>query len=127
MIFVTEMFYIPAISAVKISVLLLYRRLFPSKMFLYVLLGVGGFVLCYTVVQGLTTFLQCIPISGAWDPAVYVKARCVALDVAFIVNASLNVLTDVTTLCLPLPFIWRLQIKKERKLQLIGIFLLGGS
>ncbi|KAK3176963.1 hypothetical protein OEA41_008289 [Lepraria neglecta] len=32
----------------------------------------------------------------------------------------------MVTLCLPLPLLWRLQIDKERKYGLIGIFLLGG-
>ena len=37
----------------------------------------------------------------------------------------MNVVTDIITLSLPLPLIWRLQINKLQKLQLIGIFLLG--
>ena len=47
-------------------------------------------------------------------------------NIASVIMASLNVVTDILTLCLPLPFLWRLQIDMERKSQLIGVFLLGG-
>lgn len=39
---------------------------------------------------------------------------------------SLNVATDVTTLCLPMPLLWRLKVSLERRLQVMSIFLLGG-
>ena len=39
---------------------------------------------------------------------------------------SLNVATDVTTLCLPMPLLWRLNISVERRLQVMSMFLLGG-
>lgn len=76
------MFYTPAIAAVKISVLLLYRRIFPGEKFRKILWLVGSFILCYTVTQELATILQCIPISGAWDPTVHVKAKCIQLNLA---------------------------------------------
>ncbi len=120
------MLYTPGIAAVKFSVLLLYRRLFPGKTFHKILWSVGGFVFCYTVIQELTVILACIPVAGAWDPAIYVKAKCIRLNLEWVIMASLNVVTDVVTLFLPLPLLWRLQIDKERKFQLIGIFLLGG-
>jgi hypothetical protein len=44
----------------------------------------------------------------------------------FVVMGSLNVVTDIATLCLPMPLLWRLQISTERKLQLIGMFMVGG-
>lgn len=39
---------------------------------------------------------------------------------------SLNVATDVITLCLPMPLLWRLKISVERRLQVMSMFLLGG-
>lgn len=120
------MLYTPAIAAVKFSVLLLYRRLFPGRTFQKTLWVLGGFIFCYTVTQELTVVLECIPVAGAWNPAIHAKAKCIRLNLEWVIMASLNVVTDVLTLFLPLPLLWRLQIDKERKYQLIGIFLLGG-
>lgn len=119
------MLYTAGIAAVKFSVLLLYHRIFPNPRFRILLWSVGGFILCYTVVQELMAMFQCRPISGAWDPNVYLKAECIKLNLEWVIMASFNVLTDVITLCLPLPLVWRLHIDKGRKYQLISVFLLG--
>ena len=125
LIFITEAFYPPGITAVKFSVLLLYHRIFPSERFRKILWIVGGIILCYTIALEACIMFQCSPISGVWDPAVHARAKCIPLHVVTVSMASMNVLTDITTLCLPLPLIWRLQIDRARKFQLVAIFLLG--
>lgn len=64
-------------------------------------------------------------MDGAWDPAARANAKCIKLNLDWVIMASFNVVTDIVILCLPLPLLWRLQIDMERKLQLIGLFLLG--
>lgn len=54
-------------------------------------------------------------MQGAWDPKVYLRAKCINLNLEYVIMGSFNVLTDVVTLCVPLPSVWRLQINKERK------------
>ena len=66
---------------------------------------------------------QCRPIRGTWD--LNIKADCIDLSKPWIVIASLNVVTDFLTVCLPLPQLWKLQMRRETKLQLIGIFSIG--
>ena len=39
---------------------------------------------------------------------------------------GMNVLTDLIILFTPLPMIWGLQMQKAMKLQLMGIFSVGG-
>ncbi|MCJ1429126.1 hypothetical protein MMC29_007039 [Sticta canariensis] len=120
----TEYFYTSAIAAVKISILLLYRRLFPNHRFRIILWSFGVFILTYSTVQLLVTLFQCRPIRGAWDP--FIRANCIKLNLEFMIMGSLNVATDVTTLCLPMPLLWRLKISIERRLQVMSMILLGG-
>ena len=120
----TTSLYALAIATVKISVLLFYRRIFPSPCFHIVLRIVGGFIMCYSLVQVLLFIFQCRPVRGAWDP--FVKAECVRIDVVFIVMSAFNVLTGITILCLPIPLIWRLQVSTKIRMQLTSIFILGG-
>ena len=119
----TEVMYSPAIAAVKFSVLLLYRRLFPNRHFRIVLWCVGIVILCYTITQTLVIVFACQPVKAAWDP--FVKGTCVRVNVNAIIIGSLNVITDVVTVILPMPLLWRLKISLEQKLQLMGIFLTG--
>ena len=121
---VTTSLYTVAIAIVKISVLLFYRRIFPSPCFCIVLRIVGGFIMCYSLVQVLLFIFQCRPVRGAWDP--FVKAECVHVEEVFIVMSAFNFLTGITILCLPVPLIWRLQVSTKIRMQLTSIFILGG-
>ena len=116
--------YTSAIAAVKISILLLYRRLFPDRRFRIILWTFGAFILTYSTVQLLVTLFQCRPIPGAWDP--FIRAKCIKMKVIFLITGSLNVATDVTTLCLPMPLLWRLNVSIVHRLQVMSMFLLGG-
>lgn len=120
----TEVFYCPAIACVKFSVLLLYRRIFPNRGFRIIIWSLGAFIVCYSLVLFFGIIFQCKPIRGAWDPTV--EAKCIDLGLIILITSALNVFTDVSTLCLPLPLLWKLNLPKERKVQLTGIFLLGG-
>lgn len=121
---VTEVFYCPAIACVKFSVLLLYRRIFPNPRLRTIMWSLGAFIVCYSLILSFCVIFQCKPVRGAWDPMI--DAKCFDLDIVILVTSSLNVFTDVFTLCLPLPLLWRLNLPKERKVQLTAIFLLGG-
>lgn len=116
--------YIIAIAMAKSSVLLFYRRIFPNPRFHIILRIVGGFIICYSIVQLLVFIFQCRPVQGAWDP--FVKAECVQINDLFVVMSAFDVLTGVTTLCLPIPLIWQLQVSKRNRIQLMSIFILGG-
>ena len=68
--------------------------------------------------------LQCRPLSRVWDPTVH--AKCIEPGRLWIVMGSLNVLTDLLLLVLPLPSLWRLQMRRRTKVQVAGIFSIGG-
>lgn len=117
--------YNPATALAKISILLLYRRIFPNPRLLIVLWTVGAFVVCYCTAQFFVLLIQCRPIRAAWDPTVP-NPTCVRVNTTYIIIGAFNALTDIVTLCIPMPMLWRLQISRERKAQLIGMFMLGG-
>ncbi|KAL8810838.1 MAG: hypothetical protein Q9200_002262 [Gallowayella weberi] len=104
----TELFYCAAIASVKLSCLLLYRRLFPMKGFIRILWSVGGFIVLYTIVQICLIIFQCSPISRAWNPSI--KAECINIGTATTAVAALNVATDFTTLTVCVVSIYRTTI-----------------
>ena len=89
-----------------------------------VLWVVGAFVAAYSLTAAMVNLLQCLPINALWDPTV--TPTCVNLDVELIIVSSINVITDFSILCLPMPLVWRLNMTTARKLQVTGMFLLGG-
>ena len=102
-----EILYNPAIFSTKLSILLLYKRLFPIRRFVILLYLTGAFVAAYRLSAAMVNLLQCLPINGVWDPAV--KLHCVDLDTELVIVSSIKVVTDFFVLLfLPMPIVWQL-------------------
>ena len=125
-VLVTECLYTPASTTIKFSILLLYRRLFPSKTFRNVLWAIAGFLVLFALAQMLSVIIQCTPVAALWNRTAYPNAHCVDYNIALTVFAVVNALSDIIILSLPMPILWRLHTNKTRRKQLIGIFGLGG-
>ncbi len=119
----SEILYLPAIFSTKLSILLLYKRLFPVRPFVVVLYITGAFVAAYSLTAAMVNLLQCLPVNSVWNPAV--KPRCVNLGLELLIFSSINVVTDFVILVLPMPLVWRLHTTTARKAQVSGLFLLG--
>ena len=123
-ILAAEILYNPAIFTTKLSILLFYYRIFPGPRFKVILWLVGAFVLAYSIAAAAVNLFQCVPVESVWNPAI--KSRCVNLGADLIALSSINVVTDFLILCLPMPQLWQLHTSRARKIQISGMFLLGG-
>lgn len=120
-----EIFYTIAAATVKFSTLLLYRRIFDSNRKLMIACWVVAAVIAgYSIAQIVMSIFQCTPVHKAWDPAT--PGTCLNTYIAATTPAAINVVADFATVFLPMPLIWGMQITWKRKLQLLGIFMLGG-
>lgn len=128
MLYLLEAFYPTAINLTKISILLLYGRLFTTPQFRRYLYAMGIFVgLLWGTFQITNTF-QCAPIHYFWtqwglNPG---KGTCIDTIRYYRYQAMPNILSDIILLILPLSEIWKLQLPRNQKTALSGIFLLGG-
>ncbi|KAI4188584.1 MAG: hypothetical protein L6R41_002052 [Letrouitia leprolyta] len=116
--------YTAGTSCIKISTLILYHRIFPNQRFRVALWAVGGFIGAYSFVQALVILFQCHPVQGAWRPDI--KSDCIQLNRELQVMGSLNAVTDIITVCLPMFMLKGLQMKPAKKAQVAATFLLGG-
>ncbi|CAL5867485.1 uncharacterized protein PFLUO_LOCUS1704 [Penicillium psychrofluorescens] len=124
-LFIYVILYIANVPLIKLSIILFYRRIFgmTKLMWFCIFLTVGYFVSC------MIAFLVCCrPVSYYWtqyvDPS---GGKCVYnLYPFYIGNAAANVTTDVIILLVPIPMVWKLQMKSTQKLLISGIFMLGG-
>ena len=119
------MIYNFAITAIKGSLLYLYYRVFfVSRYFRYSLWAVGLFVAAYSITQVFAAIFQCMPIRSNWT--IGVQHYCINTPVGATIIAAFNVLTDFIILALPMPLLYKLQKPFHQKLQIMGMFLLGG-
>ncbi|KAF2820121.1 hypothetical protein CC86DRAFT_243293, partial [Ophiobolus disseminans] len=116
--------YNMAIPLIKSSILLLYHRIFPQQWFHRALLGLGIFIVGYSLAQIISTILQCTPIESLWGGSP--KEHCINYPLLIKICGTINILTDVAILALPIPSLWKLNLSMARKRLLIVMFLAGG-
>ena len=119
-----EVFYNITIATIKSSILCLYHRIFPLRWLQNLSIGIGSFIIAYSVAFIFIDVFQCVPLSTLWDAKT--QGTCVDLDAAIISSGVLNVLTDFIILCLPLKPLLRLQVSPVKKRQLVVTFTIGG-
>jgi hypothetical protein len=120
-----EIFYTTAAALIKFSTLLLYRRIFDSNRRLMIACWVvASVVASYSIAQIVMSIFECTPVHKTWDPAT--PGTCLNTLVAATSPAVINVVADIATVFLPMPLIWNMQLQWKRKVQLLGIFMLGG-
>ncbi|KAK6842749.1 hypothetical protein PG990_005316 [Apiospora arundinis] len=109
--------YIWTPSLTKLSMLALYRRINPSKMF-----HVCLYATAFTIVGYSVAFT--IVFAGPCNPLAVGSGQC--LNEAAIVQAAVNIISDVIIIALPIPMIHSLVMPMKQKL-LVGLILGLGS
>lgn len=112
------------LTAVKISILLLYCKIFTLTWFIWSARFVGLLCIGYTIGTILAAFLVCQPLSFYWDPTVP-GGHCGNEFLSYILTGSINIATDVMVLLLPISSLVRLKMSLSRKLTLIVTFAGG--
>jgi len=124
--YIIEVLYPVIILPIKLSILLQYIRIFVpnhrSKTYYLVVSFIACNVAFFTA-SFLISVFQCTPIQRAWDP--FLDGHCVNWDLAIVLTAVFNLVSDLCILLMPIAWIWRLQMSTGRKVGISAIFLLG--
>lgn len=105
--------YSLTITIVKISVLLLYRRIFDTRSFRRRTLIVGTACVTWFVVKVFSDIFQCHPFSAAFSPALLFTAHCINLQAYYWGITIANLCLDIVILCLPVHMVWKLKNKQK--------------
>lgn len=110
---------------IKLSLLLLYNRIFPVHRVRYATYAVGFFVVTWLLWAGVSTIAQCIPVEYFWNTTV--SGHCIDNDAFYIAAGAVNVFTDFAIIAIPIPIVWKLQkLSVDQKIGFVAIFTLGG-
>jgi hypothetical protein len=108
---------------IKASILLFYLRL-PSVRSLKLVTYMVLFVACgYCLFGAFTWLVMCRPVHKYWDFAV--KGTCGNFKIAFFVGGTMNVVTDVIMLLLPLWVLRPLRLPRKQKIGVTLILMTG--
>lgn len=119
-----ECVYLVSVALLKLSLLALYFRIFPTREFKLATYILSGLIILWCIALNCVAIFQCNPVKKSWLPTS--PGTCIDLKAAFIGNAIPNIITDVVILLLPVRQIWKLQMRPAQRISLIAMFLLGG-
>jgi hypothetical protein len=111
----------------RASAIFFMSRVFPrcasSTWFNRAIIVTHGLNCAWIVAIGLAYTFRCLPIQSNWDFSI--EGRCLGQNAVCIGNAITAVFIDLVILVLPLPNIWTLKMRLQRKLAITLIFALG--
>lgn len=82
---------------------------------------VAGVAYCVAVI--LEAFLLCKPIRYSWDKNI--DGHCGNAFAAYLSVAIVDLITELSIILLPMPYVWTLQLPVGKKIALTCIFGLG--
>ena len=123
-LYVFEVLWTLTVPIIKLSLLLLFNRIFPIKPVRIASYVVGFFVLTWLLWAGIATIAQCTPVQYFWNRKI--EGHCINNDAFYISAGAFNVFTDFATYAIPVPIIWRLQkLSAAQKIGFVFVFTLG--
>ncbi|KEQ77812.1 hypothetical protein M436DRAFT_36696, partial [Aureobasidium namibiae CBS 147.97] len=118
------MIYSVCMLLTKMSILMLYRRLFPIDNFRYLWWMCVFCTMGYGLGAIFSSLFACVPVRAQWDLTIS-ASRCINKQAFYIGNGVMNIITDLMILALPIPIVWRLTLELRQKIILSVVFTLG--
>ncbi|KAG8529269.1 uncharacterized protein KY384_005904 [Bacidia gigantensis] len=108
----------------RISLVLLYHRIFVQKWFRTVCWMFVAIFFGYALSTAIADVFLTVPVNARWNSRVK-PVRTVDQIKLFVANAAFNITTDILLLLLPTVTIWRMRMTTMHKIGLTAIFSLG--
>lgn len=120
---VAEVLYVYNLVWTKLSILLMYYRVFRFPYFKKMAYGIGAFVVAWVICITFLFIFICVPVEKLWYPDL--PGYCIDQVGTWIANAAATILSDLVILLLPIPQVWRLRLRREEKIGVTIAFGLG--
>lgn len=118
-----QLLWVTAVTFIRASVIFLYIHIFvkrPFRIACYVVLTVN---MIYFTATMLACCLICRPFAYNWDQSLH--GTCGDQKSLDLFIGVFNLLMDITTVALPLPVLWRLQMPTGRKIAISALMSMG--
>lgn len=103
---------------------MLYSKVFPVRTVIWVGRGAMVFIAAWAIATIVAGCVICRPFAFNWDQTIP-GGKCGDQVLSFTITGVFNLVTDILVLCLPLPYLAKLQMQLYKKLVLIGVFSIG--
>ena len=122
-----EILFVPTTSITKISIVLLYRRIFTDVYRSFVI--ATNAVMIATAALGVAAIFadvfECNPPHLIYTGPT--PDKCVNVPLVLCTLTTINATLNLIILILPMPVIWKLGLGKPKKIALCAMFALGSA
>ncbi len=119
-----QLLWAVSLSLSKISILILYSKIFSIPAFIWVARGTGIVIIMWASATILMGFLMCQPFAFNWDQTIP-GGHCGNQVLSYKITGALNLVTDFIVLLLPMPYLYGLNLALYKKLVLMVTFAVG--
>lgn len=123
-VWVSATSYIIVLGTIKVSLCLIYIKIFPDRRKRIVTYSIMGFIIVSDVVLYFTWVFMCKPIRGYWH--IDIGAKCLNMNAIGYSVSTFAIVQDILLLIWPLVCIWSLDMVTQRKVA-VGIMLAIGT
>jgi hypothetical protein len=114
-------------SITKISILLLYHRLFSISDWFRIQIYVGyGLVTAFWFSATMADVLNCVPLEWTWNNGHADPRYCINFNTFWLGTGIVESLIDLYILVLPVAMVATLKLERNRRWGVAGVFLMGG-
>lgn len=82
------------------------------------------FILLWALAVILGGFLLCQPFAFTWDQSIP-GGHCGNQVLSYQITGALNLVTDLMVLTMPMPYLWKLEMRVSQKVPLMAVFAVG--
>ena len=115
----------PAIIFTKLSVILLFKRVFTAVRTRQLLYAVAAVVVLSNLASIILGLASCVPIERNWNGES--KGNCFDPRPMFVVYCACDAITTIILVALPVRYLWQLQISRSYRILAFGTLLFGLS
>ncbi|KAI1912743.1 hypothetical protein LOZ61_003181 [Ophidiomyces ophidiicola] len=123
--FFAQILYKINIGLTKISILLLYIKVFVQPWFRRTCWVCVCVIVAFTTGTVVSSIFQCVPVQYAFDKKLPGGGTCLNLTAFWYANAVFNILSDVVIIILPTPIINKLHSPTRTKIAVSSVFAVG--
>ncbi|KAK4129058.1 hypothetical protein N657DRAFT_676740 [Parathielavia appendiculata] len=120
------LFYNLSLTLTRISILLLYKRIFNYGWIKRVIQIVLVLIVASGIWLVVAVCTACMPLQAFWDWSLYFTTRvyCQPPNLWW-ANAALHITSDLVIMALPMPVLSSLNLPRRQKYAIVGLFALG--
>ncbi|KAL1958781.1 hypothetical protein VTO42DRAFT_3900 [Malbranchea cinnamomea] len=122
-----QIIYLLDLGAVKFSILTFYRVISSQLAYRIAIYAVMAFVGAFTISMTFVNVFECGKPSNAWAPdfIFQIGGSCLDLTKIYYIQAAFNILSDIVILLLPMPVLYTLHMRLQKRIALIALFSVG--